>query len=190
MISKREVSLDLILKCEAKNPVAQKELYLTLLPMMNALCRRYLWDKNDLKDALQESFIAIFKNLKQYDVNKASFKTWSSRIAINTCIYLNKQNKRRASEELIINLHEPVINPEVIDNLSSEEVLNYLKQMPFPYLQVFNLFILDGFSHQEIAEMLEIKVTLSRKRLARAKEWIQKTITDKNDFGKKYIYRN
>jgi len=80
---KVEVSLNLILSCLDKNPKAQKELYQKLLPTMMAICRRYLWNKNETQDVLQESFISLFKSLKQYDINKASFKTWVSRITIN-----------------------------------------------------------------------------------------------------------
>ncbi len=186
---KKEISLDLILRCRDKNPKAQKELYQKLLPMMVAICKRYLWNSSNMQDALQESFIAMFNNLHQFDVNKSSFKTWSSRITINACLGFNKRGAKNVSEELILNLHAPYIDPSYIDSMSDEELINYLEQMPFPYLQIFNLFVIDGFTHQEIADLLDIKVSLSRKRLARAKEWLQKTITDKNEFCKKYIFK-
>lgn len=186
---KVEVSLNLILSCLDKNPKAQKELYQKLLPTMMAICRRYLWNKNETQDVLQESFISLFKSLKQYDINKASFKTWVSRITINVCLAFNKGSTKNSSTELIINLHEPSINPNSLDSMSDEEIIKYLEQMPFPYFQIFNLFFFDGFTHREISEMLDIKVSLSRKRLARAKEWLNKTITDKNEFCKNYIFK-
>ena len=186
---KGEINLDLILRCKEQNPKAQKELYQKLLPSMIAICRRYLWKKSDTQDVLQESFISLFKNLEQYDFNRASFKTWSSRITINTCLAYNKISTKNSSTELIINLHEPSIDPNSIDTMNDEEIIKYLEQMPFPYFQIFNLFFLDGFTHQEISEMLDIKIPLSRKRLARAKEWLKKTIKDKNEFCEKYIFK-
>ena len=186
---KGEVKIELILKCIEKDPKAQKELYQKLLPSMMAICRRYLWNRSDTQDVLQESFISLFKNLNQYDINKASFKTWFSRITINSCLAFNKRNSKNASTELIVNLHEPSIDPNDIDSMTDMEIIKYLEKMPYPYFQVFNLFFLDDFSHQEIAEMLDIKVSLSRKRLARAKEWLSNTIKDKNEFCKNYIFK-
>ncbi len=171
-----KIDIALISLCLSKDREAQRKLYDLLLPYLTVICRRYLNSSADLNDVLQETFVNIFRNLEQFDLRRASFKTWTTRIAINACLK-NKQKKRRHhTEELIIDLHEQQIDPAFLDQLTNKELLTWLRKMPAPYFEVFNLFVIDGFSHQEIAELLGIDAALSRKRLSRAREWIKKRL--------------
>jgi len=149
-----------------------------LLPYLNVICQRYLNNQSERSDVLQETFISLFKNLHQFDVNKASFKTWATRIAINYCLKNNERGKRNTTQELIVPLHEPKLNPSVLQKLSNEELLLWMKKMPENYYAVFNLFVADGFNHQEIAELLKISESLSRQRLSRAKAWLKDKMPD------------
>ncbi|MDF1695404.1 MAG: sigma-70 family RNA polymerase sigma factor [Saprospiraceae bacterium] len=167
-----QVRKDIIQKCKAFDPKAQKEMYDTLLPYLNSVCRRYLYNSSNRSDALQESFIKIFTKIDQFDINKGSFKSWSTKITINSCLQYGQKASSRNEIELSVAEYQIPISPEIIARLSNEEVLFVLSKMPTDYLQVFNLYIIDGFSHTEIAEMLNIKSSLSRKRLARARDWI------------------
>lgn len=144
--------------------------------------KRYLRNEAELKDVIQETFIHIFKNLRQFDVRKASFKTWSTKIAINNCLKLNAKNNRSNTVELIVDLHEPKIEPDVIDTFTNEELLLWLKKMPFQYFEVFNMYVIDGFSHDEIAKLLNIESSLSRKRLSRARAWVKKRVGIESEF--------
>ncbi len=167
--------------CRAGDRAAQKQLYHELLPYLNAVCRRYTFDTSRVKDILQETFIRIFRNVHQFDASKGEFKSWAVKIAINCCLRQKEKESRFSTIELLPNQHGGKINPVVFRKFSNEEVLNFLKRMPMNYFKVFNLFVIDGFSHKEIADLLQIDETLSRKRLSRARAWIQAK-TDENDF--------
>jgi RNA polymerase sigma-70 factor (ECF subfamily) len=167
-----KIDSNTIQKCKDYNPQAQKIVYVSLLPYFNSICKRYLSDAPSRSDVLQEAFIKIFTNIGQFDINKGEFKSWTARIVINACLqHSNKIISRKETELTSIEYQIP-INPDIIDRLSNEEILTVLRKMPKAYYQVFNLYIVDGFSHDEIATMLEIKTSLSRKRLGRAREWI------------------
>jgi RNA polymerase sigma factor (sigma-70 family) len=172
----RKVDIQLIAKCLVNNRAAQRHFYDLCLPYLNLTCRRYLVNEADLKDGLQDTFISIFGNLQQFDVEKASFKTWSTRIAINACLKCNRKRKQAGTQELVVNMHDPEIEPEVFDQLSNEDLVRWLKQMPRPYFEVFNFYVIDGFSHQEIAIMLDVDPQLSRQRLARSRAWLKKRL--------------
>ena len=167
-----QIDIQLIHACLRNERAAQRKLYQQLLPYLNVVCQRYLHDREQVQDVLQETFIRIFKNLRQYDVQKASLKTWVTKIAINCCL---KQNAaQRTTDELIVALHDQECTPAVLRQLSDEELIAWLRQMPRPYYEVFNLHAIEGFSHAEIAELLQIKEPLCRQRLSRAKAWLKK----------------
>lgn len=170
------LSIALIQACIAKDRAAQKQLYTKLLPYLNAICRRYLYHQDHIEDVLQESFIAIFKNLPQYDLNRASFKTWATKITINKCLKQNLKQRNTKDPTAEDELMEQVVQTTVIEELTNEEVLSWLKKMPDTYYQVFNLYVIEEYTHNEIAELLKIDVSLSRKRLSRARDWVKKTL--------------
>ena len=160
--------------CLEGNRIAQKELYKCLLPYLNAICNRYLKNTSLRHDVLQESFITIFKKIDQYNSELGAFHSWSSRIVINNCLKHNQSTKKFIAYKTV--RFEKIIEPEALSLLGIEDVERFLKSMPEKYYEVFMLFVVDGFDHGQIAEMLEIKVELSRKRLARARVWIQERL--------------
>jgi|LauGreDrversion4_2_1035121.scaffolds.fasta_scaffold37692_4 RNA polymerase sigma-70 factor (ECF subfamily) len=160
--------------CLEGNPVAQRELYNCLLPYLNAICNRYLKNTSLRHDVLQESFIAIFKKIDQYNPELGAFHSWSSRIVINNCLKHNQSAKKFIAFKTA--LYEKTIEPEALSLLGIEDIERFLKSMPEKYYEVFMLFVVDGFDHGQIAEILGIKVELSRKRLARARIWIQERL--------------
>jgi len=185
---KEEINIELIALCLSKDGSAQRKLYNLLLPYLNAMSKRYLYDQSFLKDALQETFIRIFKSLGQFDVQKASFKTWCTKIAIHSCLRQNEKNKNNRVVEYDSSFHEQMIQENVFDKMTLEETQEWLKQMPKNYFEVFNLFVIDEFTHEEIAEMLSIKIELSRKRLSRARTWVKKRLQNDPDLQFKFSY--
>ncbi|MEM1358398.1 MAG: sigma-70 family RNA polymerase sigma factor [Bacteroidota bacterium] len=171
---KNRVDIQLIAACLTNDRKAQRQLYDLALPTLSLVCRRYLVSQTDLKDALQDTFISIFQHLDQYDVRRANFGTWANRIAINTCLKKNAALKRGRTVEFSPTKHGKRIDPEVLDKLSNEDLIKWLQQMPRPYYEVFSLYVIDGFSHGEIGELLHIDMVLSRKRLSRARGWLKK----------------
>tara|TARA_B100000768_G_scaffold176863_1_gene190242 strand:+ start:1550 stop:2113 length:564 start_codon:yes stop_codon:yes gene_type:complete len=168
-----EIKTECIEGCLRGENSAQRELYDLLLPYLNALCGRYLKDVSHRKDILQEAFILIFSRIEQYDKQKGEFHSWASRIAINLSLKHNRRSKAEFYTPLESETTMLGLNPEAIDRLSNEELMRFLRTMPPKYYEVFNLFIIDGFTHEEIAGILQIKIDLSRKRLFRARVWLQ-----------------
>ena len=170
-----DINNDIIQSCIKQERAAQNKVYKILLPYLRAVAYRYLKDTSYVKDVLQESFIKIFRSIDKYDMQKASLKQWATRIVINTSLNYNDRVIGFPKEELKI-LNTGILSiPKAIQNLSNEHLLYILKQMPDNYFKVFNLHIIDGYSHQEISELLQINQELSRKRLSRARIWLKKT---------------
>ena len=137
----------LIHSCKKNDSNAQKRLYTMLLPYLRAIVNRYLRDTSYEKDALQESFVKIFKTIECYEEQKGALKSWAARITINTCLNLNKRVIGLPTEAL-----------ESIGHLQPDEskyqledrkaVLNkMLKDMPPDFSDVFNLFVIEGYDH-------------------------------------------
>lgn len=168
-----KISKECIEGCRRGEQTSQRELYDFLLPYLNALCGRYLRETSYRKDVLQEAFILIFNKIDQYDAEKGEIQSWAGRLVINLCLKQNKSgsfvNYGQSDSEKV----QPQVNPDVIDQLSNEDLIRFLKTMPSKYYEVFSLFIIDGFSHEEIGKALGIRTSLSRKRLARARTWLQ-----------------
>ena len=171
--------VDQIIKsCKQQNKKAQKQLYMLLLPYLRAVAQRYLRDPSFVQDALQESFVKVFMGINQYDPYKAPIKQWAARITINVCLNYNKRVIGLPKEELITVQHDSAIDPSIINDMTNEDVLKILKGMPAKNFEVFNLYVIDGFEHSEVAELLGISEEASRKRLSRARQWLKKTFTN------------
>ncbi len=169
-----EVDYDLIQSCIAQDRKAQKQLYELLLPYLRAIANRYLRDTSYIKDVLQESFVKIFRSLDKYNFDKAPLKQWAAKITINSAFNYNKRVIGVPKEEFVVASHETPILPANVQNWTDDDLLLTLKKMPEGYFEVFNLFVVDGYAHEEIAVMLGISEALSRKRLSRAKAWLKK----------------
>ncbi|MFT4778934.1 MAG: RNA polymerase sigma factor (sigma-70 family) [Flavobacteriales bacterium] len=149
----------------------QRELYDLLVPYLNGICGRYLDNTSHRKDVLQEAFILIFKKINQFDSSKGAFHSWASRIVINLSLKQNKSGKKLVHFQAEKGEETIAVAPDVISQMSNEELIRFLRTMPPKFYEVFILFVVDGYAHEEIAEILGIKVSLSRKRLVRARTW-------------------
>jgi RNA polymerase sigma-70 factor (ECF subfamily) len=162
--------LSLVQKCLDGLPTAQRALFNHLLPSLKSAVRRYIWSETDVQDILQEAFIRIFRNLHQFDERKGKVQTWATKIAVNTAITQGKKDSKRKS--LFEASHTLSEEPEVMRLLDEEALLQRLKALPKDQYEVLLLYAVDGYSHDEIAVLLDIKAVTSRKRLSRAKQWI------------------
>lgn len=167
----------LIKDCLAGRRKAQRSLYDLSLPYFTTVAHRYLLLNADLPDTLQVTYGRLFQHLGQYDVARASFKTWSTKILINECLKQNARNKCRPVEDLnTATYREPSIPAEALARLTNEDLINWLRRMPPTYYEVFSLYVIDGFSHEEIGELLAITPVLSRKRLSRSRSWLKQRL--------------
>lgn len=171
----------LIQQCKKKDIKAQEKLYRMYSGKLFGLCLKYSNSYEQAEDSLQDGFITILNKIEQYK-DKGSFEGWMKRIVINTTLQHHRENKYFE----IINdnlLEDPVVE---IDNeeLSTDFLLKKIQELPPRYRQIFNLYALDGFSHKEIAEMLEISVGSSKSNLARARNILKEKIENHLDGNK------
>lgn len=175
-----QISPDIIKACQKGNPTQQKELYLILLPYLRAVCSRYIRNNDAIKDVLQEAFIFIFNNIHTFDANKGLFHKWATRITINATLNYNKKVFKLTTDEFVLTVHDLPDLEGNVSKLLDDELLQILKKMPRDFYDIFNLSVIECYSHKEIGELLNIRESLSRKRLSRAKDWLKKTfINDK-----------
>jgi len=161
------LSLDqLIYNCKKQDIKAQEQLYRLYANKLFAVCLKYSSSYQQAEDNLQDGFMTIFDKIKQYQ-DKGSFEGWMKRIMINTT--LQKYRKQTVFE--IFNedhLKEPALEIDE-DEVCVDYLLEIIQELPDRYRQVFNLYALDGFSHKEISEMLNISTGTSKSNLARAR---------------------
>lgn len=171
----------LIHQCKQQDIRAQEKLYQLYSGKLFGLCLKYSNNYQQAEDNLQDGFITIFNKINQYE-DKGSFEGWMKRIVINTT--LQKHRKEKYFEIINDNLLE---DPEVeIDDeeISSDFLLKSIQELPARYRQIFNLYALDGFSHKEIAEMLNISVGSSKSNLARARSILKSKIENHQNENK------
>jgi RNA polymerase sigma-70 factor (ECF subfamily) len=139
-----------------------------------AICLKYCRNRAEAEDNLQDSFVTIFNKISQYN-NKGSFEGWLKRITINTALqrYRNKGVFNIVSEEKIEDVSVEIENEDV----SIDFLLSTIQELPDRYRMVFNLYALDGYSHKEIAEMLDITTGTTKSNLARARMILKEKIT-------------
>lgn len=175
----------IILGCQKNQRQSQAELYKMFSSRMYAVCLRYTSSRDDAQDVLQEGFVKIFENIANFKA-QGSFEGWMKRIFVN--LALDKFRSRISMLSLDEFTEEEAHNqPSALDNMSEKEILEVVRQLPDQYRLVFNLYVMEGHSHQEIASMLGISESTSRSNLARAKlilknklqfnaSWIEKAI--------------
>ncbi len=168
---------ELIKKCKEENIKAQGELYTLFSAKLFSICLKYSRNATEAQDNLQDAFITIFKSIKQYKY-KGSFEGWMKRITVNTV--LQKYRKERVFE--IVN-EERIEDPEVEieeSNITLDFLLQIIQELPDRYRLVFNLYVLDGYSHKDISEMLDITTGTSKSNLARARMILKNKIEEYN----------
>lgn len=155
------------------NSIAQKKLFEKFAPKMMFVCLRYCKEQNDAEDALQEGFIKVFSNLAKYK-NDGSLEGWVRRIMVNSCLDLLRKNKKlenqAALDDLDFKIHD---NSLASDNLQAEDLYNIILKLPKGYQVVFNLFAIEGYSHKEISELLNISEDTSKSQYFRARTFLR-----------------
>lgn len=162
--------LQLVKSCLSNDSQAQYLLFQRYAGKLMTICRRYANSHADAEDMLQEAFIRIFSNLHQFNFH-GSLEGWMRRITVNTALGALRQNVYFADLDApgSDNGHDP----EILDHLHQEDLLKLIKHLPEGYRLVFNLFVFDGYSHQEIAAQLGIQESTSRSQLTKARRMLQ-----------------
>ena len=163
----------LIENCKINDTKAQSELYKLFSRKLFSICLKYSRSYAEAEDNLQDAFITIFNKIEQYK-NKGSFEGWLKRVTINTV--LQQYRNEKVFDIVNENLTEEVELEVDEDAISIDYLLQIIQELPDRYRLVFNLYVLDDYSHKDIASMLDINIGTSKSNLARARQILKRTI--------------
>lgn len=141
-----------------------------------AVCLRYAVDRSMASDFFQEGLIKLFKNLSRYDANKGEFLPWAKRILINSCLNKIRNWKLKHDAVSLDVVNNFVSYTSVLDKLSFDDMLDIIQSMPKGYRIVFNMYVMDGYSHADISKELEISIGTSKSQLSKAKKYMAKRL--------------
>jgi RNA polymerase sigma-70 factor (ECF subfamily) len=166
---------ELIKACLAGDRKSQQLLFETYAPKMMTLCRRYARHHMEAQDIMQDGFIKMFQNLEKFQF-EGSFEGWLRRIMVNTA--LKKISKKSFTHERIglDETYEGSYSARIFENLSADDILSLVSELPEGYRIVFNMYAIEGYSHKEIGEKLEIGESTSRSQLVKARRMLQEKV--------------
>ncbi|MES2807737.1 MAG: sigma-70 family RNA polymerase sigma factor [Bacteroidota bacterium] len=167
----------LVKGCINNERTAQEALYKLFYADMLRVCHNYLPDKELAKEAFNTGFLKVFQSIKNFDVDKGELGGWIRKIMIYTAIDLCRKELKFS----LLTLHEQdhddfFIEPSVLDKLHFEDILSTIRLLPYATQTVFNLYVMDGFSHKEIGEQLNISEGTSRWHLAEGKKKLRELL--------------
>ncbi len=163
---------DLIKACLQGDRIAQRDIFNMYAGKMMAVCLRYSRHKQEAEDILQDSFVKVFTYMKDYE-HVGSFEGWIRKIIINTAIKNNTKKSVSHEDIGLENVKEDSAGPEIFSLLSEEELVKLISSLPDGYKMVFNLFAIEGYTHKEISELLNIEESTSRSQLVKARRILQ-----------------
>jgi RNA polymerase sigma factor (sigma-70 family) len=168
---------ELIAGCVSNKREFQKLLYQKFAGKMLSLCFRYFKNKQEAEDVLQDGFVKVFKNIDKFQ-GTGSFEGWIKRIMVNTALEELRKKKREFFTQDIDDLY---IQPESVDKtdsgINTKDLINYIQALPDGYKLVFNLFVIEGYSHGEISQMLNVSEGTSKSQLSKARVYLQKMMS-------------
>ena len=169
--------------CKAQNRSSQQKIYELLYSKMLPVCYRYARSTDEAKDMLQDGFIKVFEKIEQYNVD-GSFEGWVRRIIVNTAIDTYRKNKKEvfiddASRIKDDSDWEDMESESEYAGLSINDIVEAMQSLSPGYQTVFNLYVMEGYTHQEIADELEINIGTSKSNLAKAKANMKTMLTEK-----------
>jgi RNA polymerase sigma factor (sigma-70 family) len=154
---------------------AQEDLCRQYYGYVMSIALRFSSCHDNALEIANDSFLKIFRKIESYQIDK-EFKTWVRKIVVNTAIDYYRKDKKNSIEISIEAAYNETVDEDANDNLSAEEIINLINSMPVKYRYIFNLFEIEGYSHDEIAHHLGITASNSRANLTRAKKMLRKMI--------------
>lgn len=162
--------------CRTGNRTSQQRVYGHFYGYALAVCSRYASTNDEAKEVLNDAFFKIFTKIDHYNPDY-SFKGWLHRVVVNTAIDRYRSRQNQPITEDISQAQSIEIETEVVENLTREEIFKMVQHLPPAYRTVFNLFVVDGFSHPEIAQKLNITEGASKSNLSKARMKLKKMLT-------------
>jgi len=167
----------LIKGCLKGKATHQRELYETFKVSMFMLCLRYMPTREDAEDVLQEGFVKVFRDLHQFDRKRGKLKTWMSRVMVNTALeHLRKQKSIFETVEVSTLSELHAVEDDIFAELSTQELMRLVQELPLGYRIVFNMHVVEGYTHQDIAKQLDISPNTSKSQLFKAKAMLRKKV--------------
>jgi len=169
---------ELIDRCLQNNSRAQESFYRRFAPKMYGVCLRFAKNQMEADDILQEGFIKVYLNLKAFR-NEGSLEGWIRRTIVNTAINYYKKNAKYLKDieiEKAEIMHN--INEGALDKISVKELLSLIRELPSGYRMVFNLNVMEGYTHKEISQLLDISENTSKSQLSRARQTLQRKLKE------------
>lgn len=165
--------------CLNNDPSAQRELYNRYSPKMLSVCYRFANSREDAEDMLQEGFIKVFTQMHTFQ-NKGAFEGWIRRIIVHTCINFLKKNKKFSNSIDLEQADYLEVKEETMPSvMQARQIIECIRLLPLGYRTVLNLYAMEGYSHKEIADMLDIEESTSRSQYTRAKSMLEAILVKK-----------
>lgn len=172
---------EILKSCMDGDSAAQRKLYKALAPKMFAVCIRYMGDRAQAEDILQDGFVTLFNKLDSFSGN-GSFEGWARKIFVNTALMsLRKKDALKMSEDIDDARSLRSDLPSPVQDLGYKEIMQLVMSLPAGYRAVFNMYVIEGYSHDDIAKALNISNATSRSQLQRARMLLQEKIRKKQD---------
>ena len=171
----------LLEKCRLGDRKSQRLLYEKYADQFLGICRRYLYSLPEAEDALMKGFVKIFTKLNNLQ-DDSKFDYWARRIMANECLMVLRKKKKMKLTELSDHII-PIQDGSVVDNLSADEILKLVDVLPIGYKTVFNMYVIEGFKHKEIAATLGVSINTSKSQLIMARKRLQAEIEKLNSIG-------
>ncbi len=165
--------------CLQNDVIAQRELYNTYSPKMLSVCYRFALNREDAEDMLQEGFIKVFTQMHTFQY-KGAFEGWIRRIVVHTCINFLKKYKKFSEHIDVDHANVVQVKEETIPSImQAKQVVECIRLLPVGYRTVLNLYAIEGYSHKEVGDMLEIGESTSRSQYTRAKAMLETILVKK-----------
>lgn len=169
---------DIIEGCRKQKRKAQKMLYQLYYRKMLGVSMRYCHSQEEAEDIVQEGFYTIFSKFHMF-LNSGPLEAWMRRIVVNTAIDHYRKLKRYNHFDILEDHpKQKELTVDFPDNLTAEKIMETVRKLPNGYLQVFNLYAIEGYSHREIAELLQVSVNTSKTQLLKARRYLQKLLLE------------
>lgn len=165
-------------KCKRNDRQAQAALYQHIAPKLLGICLRYFSDRAEAEDIMQDSLVKIFMNIHTYRF-EGSFEGWCKRLTVNTALNRIKVNKRLLFDRNQKEVDLTEIEEQDVTQLTQDDIVDCLKQLPNGYRTIVNLFLFENYSHREIAEQLDINESTSRSQYTRARQQLAQLLKEK-----------
>jgi RNA polymerase sigma-70 factor (ECF subfamily) len=162
--------------CQEKKPEAQKELYDMFKTKMFGICLRYAGNYDDAQDVLQDGFIKVFEKIHQFGF-KGAFEGWIRKVMVNTALEKYRIHYRQVTVDEHVAEIEQDESKDILSVIDAADLVKIIQELSPRYRVVFNMYAVEGYSHKEISEMLQISEGTSKSNLSRARTILQEKIS-------------